>query len=209
MIDVSILPLFLVSIGFLAISPGPDMLLISTYSSITGFKAGLIISLGIFLAGLIQTGLVAFGLGQLMQALPPLVIAIKVVGAIYLSWLGIKLLRGWLQDHNHSSSPKILSLNNKQLLSRGLFNNLMNPKALLFFSMFLPQFTHPQQNLTTQILLLGVLLSSVVLLINIIFSLSFSKLGKLFANGLKFGRHADGLLGLIFLGLAARLISSK
>ncbi|MBJ2149158.1 LysE family transporter, partial [Vibrio sp. IB15] len=97
MIDTTILPLFFVTTIFLAISPGPDLVLISTYSSTRGFKAGVMVSVGIFIAGLIQTLLVAFGLGKLMQAMPPLVLVIKIVGAIYLSWLGVNLLRTWLK----------------------------------------------------------------------------------------------------------------
>jgi len=57
-------PAFLVSVFFLVISPGPDLLLISSYSTARGFKSGLAISLAIFGAGLPQTGLVAFGLGE-------------------------------------------------------------------------------------------------------------------------------------------------
>ncbi|WP_042143224.1 MULTISPECIES: LysE family transporter [unclassified Pseudoalteromonas] len=62
MIDISILPLFFTAVFFLVISPGPDLILISSYSSTKGFKAGLLIALGIFFAGILQTLLVAFGL---------------------------------------------------------------------------------------------------------------------------------------------------
>ena len=138
MIDTTILPLFIVTTIFLAISPGPDLVLISTYSSTRGFKAGVMVSVGIFIAGLIQTLLVAFGLGKLMQAMPPLVLVIKIVGAIYLSWLGVNLLRTWLKNKGDvSASQTIQSLGNKDLVYRGLLNNIMNPKALIFFSMFL------------------------------------------------------------------------
>ncbi|MFA0407030.1 LysE family translocator [Vibrio splendidus] len=210
MIDTTILPLFFVTTIFLAISPGPDLVLISTYSSTRGFKAGVMVSLGIFIAGLIQTLLVAFGLGKLMQAMPPLVVVIKVVGAIYLSWLGINLLRGWLKNKGDVSvSQTSQSLGNKELVYRGLLNNIMNPKALLFFSMFLPQFAHSDGTLTGQILILGIILSSIVLCVNTIFSFSFSKLGSLLGRNFSLNRHIDGVLGVVFLGLAARLVTSK
>ena len=77
MIDVAVLPIFFISIFFLAISPGPDLLLISSYSSTNGFKAGSAVSIGILLAGVIQTMLVGLGLGQLMQAMPTVAVAIK------------------------------------------------------------------------------------------------------------------------------------
>ncbi|KZX68050.1 amino acid transporter [Vibrio sp. HI00D65] len=210
MIDTTILPLFFVTTIFLAISPGPDLVLISTYSSTRGFKAGVMVSVGIFIAGLIQTLLVAFGLGKLMQAMPPLVLVIKIVGAIYLSWLGVNLLLTWLKNKGDvSASQTIQSLGNKDLVYRGLLNNIMNPKALIFFSMFLPQFTHSGGSLTSQMLILGIILSSIVLCINIIFSFSFSKLGSLLGCHFSLNRHIDGVLGVVFLGLAARLATSK
>lgn len=210
MIDPSILSLFIVTTLFLAVSPGPDLILISTYSSTRGLKSGVMISFGIFIAGLIQTALVAFGLGKLMQTIPPLILAIKFVGAIYLAWLGINLLRGWFENRGAiTPTPTIQTPSNQALIYRGLFNNLTNPKALLFFSMFLPQFTNYQGNFIGQILILGTLLSSIVFCVNIIFALSFSKLGNLLGRNSDLGRHFDGLLGIVFLGLAARLATSK
>lgn len=210
MIDPAILPVFFVATFFLVISPGPDLVLISTYSSSRGFRSGVMISLGIFAAGLIQTLLVAFGLGQLMQAMPPLAFAIKIIGALYLAWLGINLLKSWFKnDPAMPDETRAQSLNAWQLVQQGLFNNLMNPKALLFFSMFLPQFTHSQSALTPQILILGLLLSTTALVINCIFSLMFSQLGRYLSGKFKMGRHLDGILGVIFLGLATRLATSK
>ncbi|EGQ7840047.1 LysE family translocator [Vibrio parahaemolyticus] len=210
MIDLSILPLFFISAFFLVISPGPDLLLISTYSSIRGFKSGVSVTLGIFIAGLIQTVLVAFGLGQLMQALPAVAWFVKIVGAMYLAWLGLKMLKSWFNnDAVVKGKEKTKSLTTTQLMSQGLLNNLMNPKALLFFSMFLPQFTNSQLELTSQILVLGLLLSVIALVMNMIFSLAFSKLSSFFSGTFSLSRHVDGILGVIFLGLASRLMASE
>lgn len=210
MIDLSILPLFFISAFFLVISPGPDLLLISTYSSIRGFKSGASVTLGIFIAGLIQTVLVAFGLGQLMQAVPAVAWFVKIVGAMYLAWLGLKMLKSWFNnDAVVKGKEKTRSLTTTQLMSQGLLNNLMNPKALLFFSMFLPQFTNSQLELTSQILVLGLLLSVIALIMNMIFSLAFSKLSSFFSGTFSLSRHVDGVLGVIFLGLASRLMVSE
>lgn len=210
MIDITILPLFLVTVLFLAISPGPDLVLISTYSSTRGFNSGAMISLGVFGAGLIMTLLVAFGLGKLLQAMPPLALAIKITGALYLSWLGVNLLRSWLKNKNGLSvNKKSISLSNNELICRGFLNSIMNPKALLFFSMFLPQFANAHGGWTNQILILGTMLSSLVFCINIIFALSFSKMGSMLGKNSKLSRHIDGVLGVIFVGLAARLATSK
>jgi len=219
-LDPNVLPFFFTAIFFLAISPGPDLLLISTYSSTKGFMSGVMISLGVLIAGLVQTCLVAFGLGELMILMPSIAIAIKWVGAIYLSYLGVRMLWAWYLSQRSrkdylsgqvllESNPNQKTLSYMSLLYKGLLNNLLNPKALLFFSLFLPQFISSESALTSQILLLGLMLSLFVFMINLLFSLGFSQLGKLMGNKLKLGRHIDALLGVIFVGLAARLLTSK
>jgi len=210
MIDLTILPIFFTAIFFLVISPGPDLILISTYSSTRGFKSGVMISIGVFIAGIIQTLLVAFGLGQLMQSIPLLAYVIKIVGAVYLMWLGLKMLKSWYFNQQELTKQKsVETFGNTSLVSKGLLNNLLNPKALVFFSLFLPQFITGTGSISLQILILGILLSGFALIMNIVFSLSFSKVGSIVGNKFNMERHIDGLLGLVFLGLATRLAASK
>ncbi|MFA0813563.1 LysE family translocator [Microbulbifer epialgicus] len=151
-----------------------------------------------------------FGLGQVLQAIPPIVIVIKAIGALYLSWLGVNLLRSWLKTRvNKVISSEDISLSPIQMVSRGFLNNIMNPKALLFFSLFLPQFVNDDYDLTTQFFILGALLSIIALVINITLSFWFSKLGSFIGSNFKIGHHVDGFLGVVFLGLAARLATSE
>ena len=208
MIDVAVLPMFLTAVFFLAISPGPDLVLISTYSSTKGFKAGLLISSGVFLAGIVQTLLVAFGLGQLMQSAPYVAYGVKIVGALYLSYLGVMMLTNWLKNNQGNAAlSQLVPASNIDLISKGLLNNLLNPKALLFFSLFLPQFTNDSSPLPAQVLLLGLLLSTLALVVNLFFTVSFSKAGKILGGKLKLGRYIEGFLGVIFFGLATRLVT--
>jgi threonine/homoserine/homoserine lactone efflux protein len=95
------------------------------------------------------------------------------------------------------------------LVIKGFLNNLLNPKALLFFSLFLPQFTTQTTALSGQILILGLLLSGFALLTNLVFALSFSQFAKLLGNKSNLTKHVDALLGVVFLGLATRLAISK
>lgn len=210
MIDVSILPIFFTAIFFLVLSPGPDLILISTYSSTKGFKSGMMISFGVFIAGIIQTVLVALGLGLLMQSAPLLVYIIKIVGAVYFLWIGIKMIKSWFLNQQELTKQKYVKrTSNINLISKGLLNNLLNPKALIFFSLFLPQFITDTGSILLQILILGMFLSIFALIMNIFFSLTFSKIGNVIGNKLNMGRHIDGLLGIVFLGLATRLATSK
>ncbi|GAB2884372.1 LysE family translocator [Microbulbifer echini] len=206
--EIPILVTFFGASALLALSPGPDLLLLSTYSAARGFIAGFLLSLGIFLAGLTQTFLVAFGLGHIMQTIPVVALAVKTLGALYLAWLGINLIRQWRSNLGNTQRQAVTEpLSASQLLSRGLINNLMNPKALVFFSLFLPQFTSPTQPITQQILLLGFLLSTIALTVNTAISFSFSRLKQTLSHQSAFSRHFDGFLGVVFLGLAGRLAS--
>ena len=184
--------------------------------------AGTMVSIGVLLAGVVQTSLVAFGLGELMMAMPIIALGVKLVGAAYLTYIGIKMLIAWYKSVSHyeqnqgiqaraEGSSKATKLSSLSLINKGLLNNLLNPKALLFFSLFLPQFTHEGPDLTTQILMLGLILSLFVFVINLAFSFSFafSQLGRFLGKKLTLGQHINGVLGVIFIGLAVRLASSK
>lgn len=211
MLDLSILPLFLSAVFFLVIAPGPDLVLISSYSSTKGIQSGIAISLGIFIAGLIQTALVAFGLGQLMQTLPWVAWAVKIVGACYLAYIGTTLLYQWYcaKDAIQPGKKQCEETPLLSLVVKGCLNNLLNPKALLFFSLFLPQFTTHSSPLVLQILILGLLLSGIALFANLIFSFIFSYLAKKISPKPSLVKHIDAMLGVLFLGLAARLITTK
>lgn len=213
MLDYSVLPLFFTTVFFLVISPGPDLLLISTYSSSKGFKSGLMLSAGVFIAGILQTLLVAFGLGQLMQSMPVFAVAIKTLGALYLGYLGLRMLyTWWLNQQTQPTQQAVRNIEkttDTDLVIKGFLNNLLNPKALLFFSLFLPQFTTQTTPLSGQILILGLLLSGFALLTNLVFALSFSQFAKLLGNKSNLTKHVDALLGVVFLGLATRLAISK
>src|SRR5262245_66661466 len=93
MLDVSVLPVFLFAVLALAIARGPDLALIVSHALARGVRAGVWCSVGIAVAGFLQTGLVALGLGHLMQRMPGIAEAVRLVGAAYLLWIGMGLLR--------------------------------------------------------------------------------------------------------------------
>jgi threonine/homoserine/homoserine lactone efflux protein len=148
MLDLQTLPLFLGAVLALLLVPGPDMLLISAQSIQRGARYGIACSVGVMLAGLLQTALVALGLGHVMETWPALATAIRWVGAAYLGYLGVKLLSAWAkagqQPEGAASTRAGGELGLGSLVAIGAANNLLNPKALLFFALFLPQFTNPR-----------------------------------------------------------------
>ena len=93
MLDPAVLPVFFLAVLALAVAPGPDLTLIVSHALARGARAGVWCSVGIALAGFLQTALVAFGLGHLMQRMPVIADGVRLVGAAYLLWIGIGLLR--------------------------------------------------------------------------------------------------------------------
>ena len=208
MIDISALPVFLAAVAALLIVPGPDFLLITSQSISHGARYGAACSAGIFLAGVIQTLLVAVGLGQIMEAWPLVATAIRLAGAAYLAYLGIKLLVEWRRQQGvqEQSMPAARAQSMRTLVLVGLANNLLNPKALLFFSVFIPQFVDPGLGSpTVQIAVWGGILSLLALAHNLLLSLLFSAARSLRIDIPSVQRHGQGVLGLMFLVLAVRL----
>ncbi|MBV1775304.1 LysE family translocator [Burkholderiaceae bacterium DAT-1] len=211
MIDLHLMPLFLAAVFALMIVPGPDMLLIVGQSMHRGRAYGLACAFGIFLAGGIQTVLVALGLGRVMELFPLVGLGVRLAGAFYLAWMGLKMVRAWATPVNGVATETVQPrISMSRMVVAGIVNNLLNPKALLFFSMFLPQFVTAHAGpASTQLLIWGALLSSLALAFNIalaVLAAAARTLAKPFAG---MQRHAEGWLGVLFVGLAARLAWAK
>ena len=121
------------------ISPGPDFAVVTRLSLISGRRAGLWAAAGVTASIGIYILVCAFGLSLVIAALPSLSQVLTVVGAVYLAWLGIQCLRskGELPEAAHTS-PSAKSF------VTGLLTNLLNPKAMLYFSSILSQVLTPE-----------------------------------------------------------------
>ena len=207
MIDMSALPLFFAAVAALLIVPGPDFILISSQSVSRGARYGIACSVGIFLAGILQTLLVAIGLGKVMETWPLMATAVRLLGAAYLLYLGIRLLLVWhrtREAQGHSAPAGTQSA--AALLAVGLVNNLLNPKALLFFSVFIPQFVDPSiGSPPVQIAVWGGMLSLLALAYNVVLSALFAAVRSLRIDVARLQKHGHVLLGLLLILLAARL----
>jgi threonine/homoserine/homoserine lactone efflux protein len=208
MLDPSVLPVFLLAVLALAVVPGPDLTLIVSHALARGARAGVWCCVGIAVAGFLQTALVAVGLGHLMQRMPVIADAVRWVGAAYLLWIGIGLLRKTRRAGERASeAPRVTDRETPYgWVWRGLINNLLNPKALLFFSLFLPQFaTAPPEEVPLQIAVLGTILTVVVMTVNVGVAWGAGSVRRAFNPNRRFDCMATGFLGLVFVGLALRM----
>jgi threonine/homoserine/homoserine lactone efflux protein len=136
--DLTTLLTFALASLVLIITPGPDMALQLSRTINHGRLHGFMTALGSNLGILIHAGLVASGISVLIVAAPMAFLALKLVGAIYLIWLAIQavLSRGGLKLSEAEARPPRLI----ESVLAGIAINLLNPKVVLFFITFLPQF---------------------------------------------------------------------
>ncbi|MDN0077731.1 LysE family translocator [Crenobacter sp. SG2303] len=142
---ISWLPFMATSL-LIILTPGQDMVLVMSRTLSGGTRAGIITAAGVSVGLIVHTVLATLGLGALLQASEWLFTGLKLIGALYLLYLGISLLRSsgnltLLSNHGASESGL-------RTFAQGALSNVSNPKIVLFYLAFLPQFvstnaTHP------------------------------------------------------------------
>ncbi|MGJ8529085.1 LysE family translocator [Maritalea sp.] len=132
-----ILVAFLITTAMFAYMPGPSMIYVSAQTLARGRKAGLMASLGVHLGGYFHVGAAAFGLAALLALIPQAYFLIKVVGALYLIFLGIMMiLKRKEQGPETSGDQKDAT----KAFFESAIVEVLNPKTAIFFVAFLPQF---------------------------------------------------------------------
>ncbi len=136
--DLSVILAFAVAAFVIAITPGPDMALQMSRSINHGFWHGIACGLGAMSGIVVHTTLVAFGISVLIVAAPPLFWTLKIVGAVYLLWLAWQAITKGGGIRLAAADRREPTLAQSYLTGIGI--NLLNPKVVLFFVTFLPQF---------------------------------------------------------------------
>lgn len=203
MFDTQTLLLFSAAVLALLISPGPNMAFLLSHGVSHGARGGLAVAFGIFVADLILTALTAMGVTAVITAWAPSFDILRYFGALYLLWLAIQAVR----------SGSIARLEERQtaptwqITRTAIVNSLLNPKALLFFMVFLPQFVRPASgDVPLQLLTLGVLLALIALAFHCILGISSGKAAAAFVRSAGFSRYFGWFHATVFVGLAARLL---
>jgi threonine/homoserine/homoserine lactone efflux protein len=124
----------------ITLAPGPDNLMVLSLGMARGRRAGVAFGLGCALGCLNHTLLAALGVSALIAASPTAFTALKIAGGLYLVWLGVQVIR---KARLHESQPSRYATpaeSPARLFVKGLVANAINPKVILFFLAFLPQF---------------------------------------------------------------------
>ena len=142
----------LVTTTFLLI-PGPTIILVISYSLLRGRQAVIALVLGVGLGDITAMSLSFLGVGVLLQTVATAFYFIKWLGAAYLIWLGIKM---WFSASELTDlDKKNRSHSWREIFSSAYITTALNPKSIVFFLAFIPQFIEPELPFTTQVVILG------------------------------------------------------
>lgn len=150
---------YLVAITLLTITPGVDTMMVLRNTLRGGAKDGLVSSLGICLGLFVHATLSAVGISAILLYSATAFTLLKTIGACYLLWLGFAGIRAFwnARYHTEETSLKPDPFNALRSLREGFLSNVLNPKTIIFYMAFLPQFIDPTHSALTQSLFLALL----------------------------------------------------
>jgi len=201
------LPLFIAASIALIITPGPDIIYVLTRGIADGRRAGVMSAIGVTFGILFHTVAASLGLALLLQTSVYAFWALKIIGGIYLIYLGIQIIKnkkGYeIKEFNHH-------FDTKKCLIQGFLSNVLNPKVALFFVAFLPQFVSVDvQDNSIYLIILGLIFA----LMTIVFLTILGLFSGVIGTWLQERRKAAGRIrigsGVIIMVLGFRLLISQ
>ncbi|WP_226001494.1 LysE family translocator [Paenibacillus sp. BJ-4] len=199
---------FLLTGILLNLIPGADTMYIVGRSISQGRKAGVYSVFGIISGSLIHTLLVAFGLSIVLTKSIMVFNVIKIIGVIYLVYLGVRMLLD-KTNASFSAAESNTQHNIRKTYIQGMLTSLTNPKVSLFFIAFLPQFIDTKASGPIPFLILGLTFSFTGLLWCLFIAYFSSYMTRKIKVNQRFGTYLNKITGIIFIGLGLNLLRAK
>lgn len=199
---------YMVGLTMIILAPGPNSLYVLKSSSSFGVKAGYKAASGVLIGDAVLILLSYLGVASLIQASPVLFTIIRYLGAAYLLYLGLKIIHSLLRKGGDDESGVERPKKSENVFAKSLSLSLTNPKAILFYVSFFIQFIdYTYDHTWISYLILATILEifSIVYLSALIFL--GTSLTQMFKNNKRLSQLGNGLLGMFFMGFAARLAS--
>ena len=199
---------FLVAGILLNLTPGPDTAYILGRSIAQGREAGIASALGICVGSIFHTGAAALGLSAILATSALAFGAIKVLGGVYLVFLGLKMIfeRGGLL----SLPSNFWRRTRNAAFRQGILTNVLNPKVALFFLAFLPQFIDPASNAKVlAFVVLGLTFVTTGTVWCVIVAWFASALSGRIRNNETIGRSLNRAAGALFVLIGVRLVTVR
>jgi threonine/homoserine/homoserine lactone efflux protein len=197
--DASTLFLFSLAALALIVVPGPAVLYIVAQSIGSGRRAGLASALGVATGGLVHVAAATVGLSALLASSATAFTVVKVAGAVYLVFIGVRRILG--REESVTAAPAA-SRRLRRIYGQGVVVNVLNPKTALFFLAFLPQFVdHDAGSAALQIFVLGLTFVVIALVSDSLWALAAGMAGTRLRASTRFLRVERYVSGSIFVGL--------
>ncbi|NJL21344.1 MAG: LysE family translocator [Leptolyngbyaceae cyanobacterium SM1_3_5] len=195
--------LFLVTCAIAVITPGPDTLLVLSNTFRHGRRGGFLTALGVCSGYFVHITAAILGLTAVVLASTVLFTALKLCGAVYLIYLGIRSL----QSRSGLSSLEQKQDTTSRSFMQGFLGNALNPKAIVFFMAFIPQFIDPQRgSVTLQVIVLGAITIAMCLMWYAGVVLLASRIRALLTTRPKVVAWFDRVTGSLLIALGIRLV---
>lgn len=205
MLALPTLGLFVLAALTLLASPGPNMAFVLAQGAAHGPRGAFAGAVGIALADFVLALAAASGVAALVAAWAPAFDLLRWAGAAYLVWLGVQALRAGAPGAG--GAPGTAARGHWRIARMGFLNTLMNPKALIFFIVFLPQFVHPAQgSVSAQMVQLGAVMALLSLAFNTTLGSAAGLLARRVVASERGARLRQRLLAGVMFALAARLL---
>ena len=204
MIDANILLTWSTLALAVTVAPGPDTLLVASHAASRGFRAGLAVVAGIQLGAVWYACLFGLGLLRVLVAIPPLFLAVKILGALYLAWLGGQMIWKAVHRDERRAEETEDAVTLGRPLRQGFLSNALNPQVAVFYLAALPQFAGTGNDAPA----IGALLIAIHSVIGVTWlSLIAFAASRARGLGLKgtIARWLEGATGAFFVGVAGRL----
>ena len=201
--DLPVLAAFAAASVVLGLTPGPDMTLFLSKTVAQSRAAGLAAFAGATTGVVVHSILVAAGLSVLLAASVVAFTALKVVGALYLVYLAVDALRhGSSLNLDRKAAPESI----RSVYVKGLLIDLLNPKVIIFFVTFLPQFVSPSDpHAAKKMLFLGLIFVMVNIPVCVLLILSAERIATVLKRSPRATRIVDWLFASVLGGFALKL----
>ena len=204
--DLSTFFYFLVASVLLTIAPGPDIMYLLAKSLADGARSGIALAFGLCTGLIFHTTLVIIGVAAVIQQSPTAFAVLKYAGAAYLLYLawGAFHAQGDLKLNTVNKSASYF-----KLYRRGVIMNVLNPKVLLFFLAFLPQFVNlNSDSVSLQIAFLGFIFGLQTLIVFSLVAVCAGKVRDYILNIKNFNKIMGYVQGIVLIGISLALIIS-
>ncbi|MER6450373.1 leucine efflux protein LeuE [Streptomyces venezuelae] len=216
MLGVTDLPTYLAGLVLIILLPGPNSLYVLSVAARRGVRTGYKAAAGVFTGDAVLMLLTAVGAGALLRASPLVFTVVKFLGAGYLAWLAVGMMRGawalWRTRAERAEAREAVPADpaeNERPYRRALLISLLNPKAILFLMSFFVQFVDPSYAYPAlSFLLLGGLLQTGSFLYLTMLIFGGTRLSAAFRRRKRLSAGATSAAGVLFLGFAAKLAVS-